>query len=438
MCYNQPGIKRKGDLVLEKFVINGGKKLHGTLQISGAKNAAVAIIPAALLVEGVVTIENVPDVSDVRILIDIISEMGAKITRLGRNSFTIDSTEIKSCEPPYKMVSKLRASYYLLGALLGRFKHAVVALPGGCDFGNRPIDQHEKGFRSLGADVKIKKGAVYVKANEIKGAHIYFDNVSVGSTINIMIAATRAKGTTVIENAAKEPHIVDVANFLNAMGANIKGAGTDVIRIRGVDSLKGGHTYSLIPDQIETGTYMIAAAATGGDVTITGIIPKHMESLTAKLIEMNVGIEEGGDYIRVFGKGKMRGATVKTQPYPGFPTDLQPQIATLLCLADGVSTVYEKVWDTRFQYIVELNRMGAKIKADGNTAIIDGPSTLSGAPVRSNDLRAGAALVIAGLVAEGVTQIYNVRFIDRGYEDIEAKLRDLGADIQRVSYDTEE
>lgn len=423
---------------MEKFVINGGNKLCGTLTVSGAKNAAVAIIPAALLVEGVTTIENVPDVADVRILMEIITQLGAKVTRLSRNSFVIDSSEVISYKAPYELVGKMRASYYLLGALLGRCNKAEVALPGGCDFGNRPIDQHEKGFRRLGATVSIEKGQVVCSAEELRGAHVYFDNVSVGSTINIMIAATRAKGTTVIENAAKEPHIVDVANFLNAMGANIKGAGTDIIRVKGVPKLVGGHTYSLIPDQIETGTYMIAAAATGGDITIQGVIPKHMESLSAKLVDMNVGVYEGDDYIRVYGKGPMRATTVKTQPYPGFPTDLQPQMAVLLCLANGVSTVYEKVWDSRFQYVAELNRMGANMKAENSTAIIQGPCTFSGAPVKSNDLRAGAALVIAGLAAEGTTDVYNIRFIDRGYEDIEAKLRSLGADIQRVTYDAEE
>lgn len=423
---------------MEKFVINGGNKLCGTLQISGAKNAAVAIIPAALLVEGKTTIENVPDVADVRILVDIITQLGAKVTRLSRNSFTIDSSNITGYRAPYELVGKLRASCYLLGALLGRCGCAKVALPGGCDFGVRPIDQHEKGFRLLGAEVSIEKGEVFVSAEELIGTNVYFDNVSVGSTVNIMIAATRAQGTTIIENAAKEPHIVDVANFLNAMGANIKGAGTDVIRVKGVPVMSGGNTYSLIPDQIETGTYMIAAAATRGDITINGIIPKHMESLTAKLAEMNVGVEEGGDFIRIYDKGQMRAATVKTQPYPGFPTDLQPQIATLLCLAEGTSTVYEKIWDSRFQYTAELNRMGAKIRAEGDTAIIEGPRQLSGISVKSNDLRAGAALVIAGLVAEGVTQVFNIKYIDRGYEDIEQKLKSLGADIRRVEYEPEE
>jgi len=420
---------------LEKFIINGGNKLQGTLQISGAKNAAVAIIPAALLVEGVAIIENVPDVADVRVLLEIIKKLGATVVKLSRNSFSIDCTNLNSYVVPYRLAGKLRASYYLWGALVGRFGRAQVALPGGCDFGTRPIEQHEKGFKLLGADVNISKGEVFVSSEKLVGTNIYLDNVSVGSTINIMIAAVKAQGVTIIENAAKEPHIVDVANFLNAMGANIKGAGTDVIRVRGVSKLVGGHTYSLIPDQIETGTYMIAAAATGGDVTITGIIPKHMETLTAKLDEMNVGIEEGGDYIRVYGKGELKAATVKTQPYPGFPTDLQPQIATLLAISSGVSVVYEKVWDSRFQYTSELNRMGAKIKAEGSTAIIEGPRKLSGLSVKSNDLRAGAALVIAGLVAEGTTHVLNIRFIDRGYEDIEVKLRELGADITRAPYD---
>ena len=417
---------------MEKFVINGGNKLCGTLTVSGAKNAAVAIIPAALLVEGVTTIENVPDVADVRILMEIITQLGAKVTRLSRNSFVIDSSEVISYKAPYELVGKMRASYYLLGALLGRCNKAEVALPGGCDFGNRPIDQHEKGFRRLGATVSIEKGQVVCSAEELRGAHVYFDNVSVGSTINIMIAATRAKGTTVIENAAKEPHIVDVANFLNAMGANIKGAGTDIIRVKGVPKLVGGHTYSLIPDQIETGTYMIAAAATGGDITIQGVIPKHMESLSAKLVDMNVGVYEGDDYIRVYGKGPMRATTVKTQPYPGFPTDLQPQMAVLLCLANGVSTVYEKVWDSRFQYVAELNRMGANMKAENSTAIIQGPCTFSGAPVKSNDLRAGAAVVLAGLIANGRTEIEDIYHIERGYDNLVEKLRGVGAQIKKV------
>ena len=423
---------------MEKLIIEGGRKLNGILQISGGKNAAAAIIPAALLVEGTTTVENVPDVADVRVLLDIITKLGAKVTKLSRNSFTIDSTNITSYKAPYNLVGKLRASCYLIGALLGRCNRAEVALPGGCDIGIRPMDQHEKGFRQLGAKVWTENGEIFAAAEELRGANIYLDNVSVGTTINIMIAATRAKGITIIENAAKEPHIVDVANFLNAMGANIRGAGTDVIRVKGVAKLAGGNTYSLIPDQIETGTYMIAAAATGGDITITGIIPKHMESLTAKLEEMNVGIEEGGDYVRVYNKGPMKAATVKTQPYPGFPTDLQPQITTLFCLAEGSGTVHETIFESRFQYTAELNRMGARIKVDGNnTAYTGGPCKLTGLSVESSDLRAGAALVIAGLVAEGKTQVYNIKYIDRGYEDIEKKLNLLGANITRETYDSE-
>ena len=424
---------------MEKFVINGGRKLCGTLQISGGKNTAVAVIPAALLIEGKATIENVPDVADVRVLINIIAQLGAKVEKIDRNTFTIDSTNIINYRAPYELVGKLRASSYLMGALLGRCNSAEVALPGGCDFGGvRPIDQHIKGFELLGASVHIEKGAVFASADELKGTNIYFDKVSVGATINIMLASVRAKGTTIIENAAKEPHIVDVANFLNAMGANIRGAGTDVIRIKGASKLGGGNVYSVIPDQIETGTYMIAAAATGGDLTITGIIPKHMESLMSKLTEMNVGVEEGGNYVRVYDNGSLKPVTVKTQPYPGFPTDLQPQISTLLCMAKGTSTVYETIYESRFQYTEELVRMGATIKAENSTAIIQGACKLSGAHVKSNDLRAGAALVIAGLMAEGKTEVYNIKYIDRGYEDIEQKLNSLGADIQRVKCNTED
>jgi len=423
---------------LEKFVINGGRKLQGTVHISGAKNAAVAILPATLLVEGISVIENVPDISDVATLINLISKLGAKVEKLNRNTLKIDTTKITTYKAPYDIAHKLRGSYYLLGSLLGRMNRAEVAMPGGCNFGQRPIDQHFEGFEALGAKVVTEYGIIKARADELKAAHVYLDVVSVGATINVMLAAVKAKGTTVIENAAKEPHIVDVANFLNAMGANIKGAGTDVIRVKGVEKLPGNASYSIIPDQIEAGTYMIAAAASGGDVTVADIIPRHMDSLSAKLLEMNVGVEEGESTIRVFSKGPIQKADVKTQPYPGFPTDLQPQITTLLCMAEGISTVSERVWDNRFQYVDELKRLGANIRVEGKTAIIEGPCTLTGAPVKSNDLRAGAALVIAGLLAKGTTEVYKVDLIDRGYEDFAEKLSKLGADIKRVKADNDD
>lgn len=417
---------------MEKFVISGGRKLKGTVHISGAKNAAVAILPATLLVEGVSVVENVPDISDVETLINIISKLGAKVERTDRNTLKIDTRKITSYKASYDMVHKLRGSYYLLGSLLGRMHRAEVSMPGGCNFGQRPIDQHFKGFEALGANVVTEYGIIKARASDLTASHVYMDVVSVGATINVMLAAVRAKGTTVIENAAKEPHIVDVANFLNAMGANVKGAGTDVIRVKGVDKLPGNAAYSIIPDQIEAGTYMIAAAATRGDVTVADIIPRHIDSLSAKLLEMNVGVEEGESTIRIYSKGPIQKANVKTQPYPGFPTDLQPQITTLLCIAEGISTVSERVWDSRFQYVDELKRLGANIRVEGKTAIIEGPCTLTGAPVKSNDLRAGAALVIAGLLARGTTEIYKVDLIDRGYEDLVQKLSKLGADIKRV------
>jgi UDP-N-acetylglucosamine 1-carboxyvinyltransferase len=417
---------------LGKFIIRGAKPLHGDVYISGAKNAAVAVIPAALLVDGVCRIENVPDISDVKLLEVIIKELGAEISYEDNNTIVIDSRNLNSYTASYEMVKSMRASYYLIGALLGRFKKAEVPFPGGCDFGFRPIDQHIKGFEALGAKVEMEHGIVYASAQELIGSQIYLDVVSVGATINLMLAAVRAKGITTIENAAKEPHVVDTANFLNAMGANIKGAGTDVIRIMGVDELKGGATYSIIPDQIEAGTFMIAAAATQGDVTVRNIIPKHMESLTAKLMEMNVKVIENGEWIRVIGGNKINKVNIKTLPYPGFPTDLQPQTAVLLCRGDGTSTITEGVWDSRFQYIDELKRMGAKIKVEGRIAVIEGSTRLTGAPIRAMDLRAGAALVIAGLTAKGKTDLYNIQYIDRGYENLVDKLKKLGADITRV------
>lgn len=416
---------------LDKLVINGQKPLNGEVYISGAKNAAVAVIPAALLVEGTCRIENIPNIKDVKIITDLLVKLGAKLKHEDNNSITIDAMEVNSYKAEYEMVKSMRASYYLLGALLGRFKNAEVALPGGCDFGFRPMDQHIKGFEALGAKVAIEHGVVKVRADKLVGAQIYLDVVSVGATINLMLAAVRAEGITTIENAAKEPHVVDVANFLNAMGANVKGAGTDVIKIKGVESLRGGGTYSIIPDQIEAGTFMIAAAATGGDVTVKNLIPKHMESLTAKLMEMNVKIVEGEDWIRVIGTDKITKVNIKTLPYPGFPTDLHPPIAVLLCLAEGTSTITEGVWDLRFQYIDELKRMGANIKVEGRIAVIEGVPELSGAPINATDLRAGAAMVIAALVARGTSEIHNVKYIDRGYENIEEKFRNLGADVRR-------
>ena len=416
---------------MEKLIITGGKPLRGEVSISGAKNSAVAILPASILVDGPCRIENVPDISDVKALADILKELGADITFEDNEVLNIKTQNLKSNIATYDMVKRLRASYYLMGALLGKFKKAEVSMPGGCDFGFRPIDQHIKGFEALGAKVEIDRGIVKLEAEKLKGCQIYLDVVSVGATINIMLAAVKAEGITSIENASKEPHVVDVANFLNAMGANIKGAGTDVIKIKGVSSLAGGATHSVIPDMIEAGTFMIAAAATKGDVTIRNIIPKHVESLSAKLVEMNVRIDEGGDYMRVVGTDRVDKVNIKTLPYPGFPTDLHPPVAVLLCRGNGTSTITEGIWDNRFQYVDELKRMGAKIKVEGRMAVIEGVPRLSGAPVRATDLRAGAAMVIAGLVAEGVTEVYNVEYIDRGYENLETKLKGLGADISR-------
>jgi len=402
------------------------------VSISGAKNAAVAILPAAILSDGICIIENVPDILDISILKNILHEIGAKITRINETSIQIDASGINSYTATNKEIGQLRASYYLMGALLGRFKKAVVTFPGGCDFGVRPIDQHIKGFEALGAKVEIEHGKVIINASKLVGAPVYLDVVSVGATINIMLAAVKAEGVTTIENAAKEPHIVDLANFLNAMGADIKGAGTDVIKIKGKRELKGGHTYTIIPDQIEAGTFMIAAAATRGDVLIKNIIPKHMESLTAKLQEMRVKVDSYDDSIRVSCREKIQKVNIKTLPYPGFPTDLQPPITSLLCRAEGTSTITEGVWDNRFQYVDELKRMGAKIKVEGRMAVVEGPVNLSGAPIRALDLRAGAAMVIAGLMARGETAISNLEYIDRGYEKLDEKLRDLGANIKRV------
>ncbi|NLC67526.1 MAG: UDP-N-acetylglucosamine 1-carboxyvinyltransferase [Clostridiaceae bacterium] len=417
---------------MEKFVINGRRALNGDVYISGSKNAAVAVIPATILVDGECRIENVPDIGDVKILVDVLISMGAEVRFEDRNTLVINTRNINSHIVTYEMVKYLRASYYLIGALLGKFKQASVPFPGGCDFGHRPIDQHIKGFEALGAQVDIEHGIITAKARELKGCSIYLDIVSVGATINLMLAAVKAEGTTVIENAAKEPHVVDVANFLNAMGANIRGAGTDVIKIKGVDRLKGGATHTIIPDQIEAGTFMIASAAAGGCVTVKNIIPKHMESLTAKLTEMGIRVDEVEDSLRVWGNDKILKANIKTLPYPGFPTDLHPQMAALLCKAEGTSTITEGVWDSRFQYVDEIKRMGAIMKVEGRMAVIEGAVNLTGAPAKATDLRAGAALVIAGLIAKGTTQVHNVYYIDRGYEDMEIKFRQLGADIKRV------
>ena len=418
---------------MTQYIIQGGKPLSGVVTISGAKNAAVAILPATLLVSGVCRIENVPDISDVRLLLEILSDMGAGIRRLSPNTLEIDSTRVRDSEASVALVRRIRASYYLIGAQLGRFGHARVALPGGCNFGARPIDQHIKGFEALGAEVELQNGYVCATApeNGLTGSRINLDVVSVGATMNIMIGAALANGTTIVENAAKEPHIVDLANFLNAMGARISGAGTDVIKIRGVKSLRGG-AYSIIPDQIEAGTYMAAAAAVGGDVLVQNVIPKHMDTISAKLREMGVRITEFDDAIHVQRVGKLRRANVKTLPYPGFPTDMQPQIAVCMALASGVSVITESIYDTRFRYCAELNRMGANIKVETKIAVINGVDALHGCTVHACDLRAGAAMVIAGLAADGTTVVEEIEYIERGYENLVEKLRALGADIKRI------
>lgn len=416
---------------MDKYVITGGNRLTGEVTISGAKNAAIAIIPAAIMADDVCRIENIPNITDVTAITRILYDMGAKIRKINSSTIEIDPRPIHSCVASYELARHIRGSYYLLGALLGRFRHAVVSMPGGCDFGVRPIDQHLKGFAALGATYTLEGGMVDVTAKELVGNNIYMDVVSVGATVNIMLAAVRAKGTTVIENAAKEPHIVDLANFLNSMGADVRGAGTDVIKIYGVDHLKGT-TYSIIPDQIEAGTYMAAAAATGGDVLIKNVIPKHLESISAKLEEMGVCVEEFDDSIRISRDQPLNRCNIKTMPHPGFPTDMQPQIAVVLSIAHGTSIVNESVWDNRFRYVEELKRMGAQISVDGKLAVIEGVENLNAAPVRATDLRAGAAMLIAALCAHGVSQIEDIQHIERGYEDVEEKLLALGADIKRV------
>ena len=422
---------------MENFVINGGKELFGEVNISGAKNAAVAIIPAAILADDVVRIENIPNISDVSLIIKILDQMGADIKVVNKDTIEID-TRVLQCRPvPYEFASHCRASYNLIGAMLGRFKKADVALPGGCDFGDRPIDQHIKGFRMLGADVNIVNGMVSAQAEKLVGTSIYMDVVSVGATINVMLAAVLARGLTVIENAAKEPHIVDLANFLNSMGADVRGAGTDVIKIRGVEKLHGC-TYSVIPDQIEAGTYMVAAAACGGDVLVKNVIPKHLESISAKLEEAGAEIIEYDDAVRVTRFKPLTKCNVKTMPHPGFPTDMQPQMAVLLAIAKGTSILSESVWDNRFQYVGQLLRMGANIQVDGKIAVIEGVDHLTGVKVKATDLRAGAAMIIAGLVAQGQTVVEKTQYVDRGYENIVEKLSALGADIRRVPADPSE
>ncbi len=416
---------------MEQFIIKGGVPLKGEVSIGGAKNAALGILAAAIMTDETVTIENVPNVRDTQVLLQAIEGIGAKVKRVYNNTIQINGSEICDVNVDYEYIKKIRASYYLLGALLGKYKKAEVALPGGCNIGSRPIDQHIKGFKALGATVDISYGMIQTKADELVGSHMYMDVVSVGATINIMMAAALAQGDTIIENAAKEPHIVDVANFLNSMGANIKGAGTDVIRIKGVTKLHGT-TYSIIPDQIEAGTFMFAAAATRGDVIVRDVIPKHLESLTAKLIEIGCKVEEYDDAVRVIGSEEFKSTNVKTLPYPGFPTDMQPQMAVVLALAKGSSMVIESIFENRFKYVDELVRMGAKIKVEGNTAYIDGVEKFTAAPLSAPDLRAGAALVIAALAADGISEIDDIHYIQRGYEEFEVKLRGLGAIIEKV------
>lgn len=417
---------------MDKFVIHGGHRLTGEIEVSGAKNAAVALIPAVLLSDEPCVLENVPNISDVSISLQIMSEMGATVEYLTKTTVRISAAGLTNYCVPYESARKMRASYYFLGALLGRYGKARVSMPGGCPLGDRPIDQHLKAFAALGAKCNIEHGMVDLVADQLTGNQIYLDVVSVGATMNAMLAAVRAKGLTVIENAAKEPHIVDLANFLNSMGAEIMGAGTDVIKIRGVERLHGA-VYSVIPDQIEAGTFMIAAAATKGDVLVTNVIPKHLEPITSKMRKIGVNIEEFDDSVRVWVDGPLVRTNVKTMPHPGFPTDMQPQITTLLTLAEGTSIITEGVWEQRFRYVDELRRMGADISVDGKVAVVEGTGKLTGAPVKACDLRAGAALIVAGLAAHGVTEIEDIYHIERGYANLDAKLRQIGADIQKVS-----
>ena len=419
---------------MEKYVIRGGRQLHGEIEVSGAKNAAVAIIPAALMVDGVCRLENIPQISDADMLLTILEHLGARVRTVNKSTVEIDCTDVCYTDAPYDLMRKIRASYYLIGAMLGRFGAAKTTMPGGCNLGARPIDQHIKGMEALGAEVEVAGGFVYASTPDglLHGSRIYLDKVSVGATMNIILAASLARGRTVIENCAKEPHIVDLANFLNSMGADVRGAGTDSIKVNGVERLHGG-SYTIIPDQIEAGTYMVACAAAGGEVKIKNVIPRHLESISAKLREMGVVIIEGEDSVVVKSSGKLRRVNVKTMPYPGFPTDMQPQVATALCLANGTSVITEGIYDNRFKYTNELRKMGAQIQVDGRTAVIEGVERLTGAPVAACDLRAGAAMVIAGLCAEGTTYVEDIHYIERGYENFVGKLRSLGADIALVS-----
>lgn len=417
---------------MERLVIKGETVLKGEVEITGAKNAAVAILPAAILAsEGNSVIDNIPNIEDVHCLERILKDLGCNVNKIDKNTLGIDASNVTSVNACTEDVRRMRASYYFIGALLARFKEARVALPGGCPIGDRPIDQHIKGFEALGAKVAIEHGAVSVMAEKLVGANIFFDVVSVGATINLMIAATLAEGTTVLENSAKEPHVVDIANFLNSMGADVKGAGTDIIRIKGVTKLKGCN-YSVVPDQIEAGTFMVAAAATKGDVTLTNVIPKHLESISAKLIEMGANVVEGDDSLRVYVDKPLKGVNIKTAPYPGFPTDVQQPMCTLLCSVEGRSMIVETIFENRQGHVDELRKMAVDIKVEGRTTIIDGSPLLTGAIVKATDLRAGAAMVIAGLVAKGTTEVFSIEHIDRGYPRIEEKFNSLGANIQRI------
>ena len=417
---------------MERYRIRGGNCLHGEVEISGAKNAAVAIIPAALMVNGKCRIENLPQISDTEALLLILESLGAKVEQIDRSTVEIDATNATWMGADYDRMRKIRASYYFIGSMLGRFGSAKTTMPGGCNFGVRPIDQHIKGFELLGAEIRIENGLIYADTEGMQGAHIYFDQVSVGATINVMLAAVKASGMTILENVAKEPHIVDLANFLNSMGADVRGAGTDVIKIRGVDVLHGTD-YSIIPDQIEAGTYMAAAAAVGGDVLVKNVIPKHLEPITAKLREAGATITEGDDWVRVVRTGTLRRINLKTMPHPGFPTDMQPQMAAMLTCAEGTSIITEGVWDNRFRYTEQLVRMGARITVDGKVAVIEGVKGLQGAPVKACDLRGGAAVIIAGLMAKGTTEIEDTLHIERGYENVVEKFAGIGADLHYIT-----
>ena len=418
---------------MDRYVIHGGRPLHGEIEISGAKNAAVAIIPAALMVDGVCRIENMPQISDVDMLLKILQGLGARVEYLSPSAVEIDCTQVRFTEPPYDLMRKIRASYYFIGSMLSRFGSAKTTMPGGCNFGVRPIDQHIKGMTAMGANVEVKNGFVYADTPDgrLRGAKVYLDKVSVGATMNIMIAAVLAEGRTIIENAAREPHIVDLANFLNSMGADVRGAGTDTIKVNGVEQLHGG-TYSIIPDQIEAGSYMVAAAATAGDVLVKNVTPKHLEPITAKLRRAGVEVEEFDDAVRVRRTGDILPLKINTMPHPGFPTDMQPLMGVLLSVAKGTSTVTESVWDNRFRYVDELRKMGANVQVDGQVAVFEGVEKLSPAPLRASDLRAGAAMVVAALMADGTSEIEEIGHIERGYENIVEKLRGLGADIEKV------